>query len=244
MGVGLGVPPAPIRLPIRSVPLTPELPLWDGRDHILREDKELYRCAPSVVPLLRELGVLGLMLGLEGACLGEGVLIERRDGLTEGDRLRLSDGLEGLDRDGRLEPIDGLGRGVGLRDGMLRPGEMDRLPMDGMLRPGEMDRLPMDGRLRRVETEKPLRWVEEGGRLMGLRELEDRLRLESLPSAELRLLSDGAERTCGVLGRLGARADRIADRREAELLREDLAPSTEEATSKAAPTATAMILAR
>ncbi|GEM_PF-7073447 len=83
---------------------------------------------------------------------------------------------------------------------------------------------------------------------MELRELEDRLRLDSLPSDELRLglllLSDGEERTCGALGRLGARVDRIADRREAELLRDDLAPSTEEAASKAAPTTTAIILAQ
>jgi len=183
--------------------------------------------------LLRELGALGLMLGLEGACLGEGVLMEGRDGLTENDRLRSSDGLEGLDRDGRLEPIDGLGRGLGLRDGMLRPGEIDRLPMDGLLR--------------RVEIEKPPRWIDEGRRLMELRELEDRLRLESPPSDELRLglllLSDGEDRTCGVLGRLGAGVDLLADRREAKLLRDDLAPSTEEATSKAAPTTTAMILA-
>ena len=188
----------------------------------------MYRCDLSVVPLLRELGVLGLMLRLEGACLGEGVLIEGRDGLTENDLLRPSDGLEGLDGDGRLELIDGLGRGLGLRDGMLRPGEIDRLPMDGLLR--------------RVEIEKPLPWVGEGRRLMELRdrepnepELEDRLRLESPRSDELRLglllLSDGEDRTCGVLGRLGARVDLTADRREAKLLRVVLAPSTEDTTS-------------
>lgn len=200
----------------------------------------MYRCDLSVVLLLGELGALGLMLGLEGTCLGEGVLMEGREGLTENDRLRPSDGLEGLDRDGRLEPIDGLGRGLGLRDGMLRPGEIDRLPMDGLLR--------------RVEIEKPPRWIDDGLRLMELRELEpnepereDRPWLESPRIAELRLellfLSDGADRTCGVLGRLGAGVDLLADRREAKLLRDDLAPSTEEATSKAAPTTTAMILA-
>jgi len=116
----------------------------------------LYRCDLSVVPLLRELGALGLMLRLEGACLGEGALMEGREGLTENDRLRPSDGLEGLDGDGRLEPIDGLGRGLGLRDGMLRPGEIDRLRVVGLLR--------------RVEIEKPLRWVGAGRRLMELRD--------------------------------------------------------------------------
>lgn len=99
----------------------------------------MYRCDPSVVLLLGELGVLGLMLRLEGACMGEGVLMEGRDGLSENDRLRSSDGLEGLDRDGRLELIDGFG--LGLRDGRLGPGEIDRLRMDGPLR--------------RVEAEKP-----------------------------------------------------------------------------------------
>ena len=76
---------------------------------------------------------------------------------------------------------------------------------------------------------------------------EGPLRLESPRSDELPLglllLSDGEDRTCGVLGRLGAGVDPLADRREAKLLRDDLAPSTEEATSKAAPTTTAMILA-
>ncbi len=102
----------------------------------------MYRCDLSVGPLLRELGVLGLMLRLEGACLGEGVLTEGCEGRTEKDRLRPSDGLEGLDRDGRLEPIDGLGRGLGLRDGMLRPGEMGRLPTDGLLRRVRMEKPP------------------------------------------------------------------------------------------------------
>lgn len=89
----------------------------------------MYRCDLSVVPSLRELGVLGLMLGLEGACLGEGVLIEGRDGLTENDLLRPSDEREGTEGDGRLEPIDGLGLGLRLRDGMLGPGEIDRCPL-------------------------------------------------------------------------------------------------------------------
>ncbi len=86
-----------------------------------------------------------------------------------------------------------------------------------------------------MEMEKPPRRIDEG------------LRLENPPSAELRLglllLSDGEDRTCGVLGRLGTRADPLADRREARLLRDDLAPSTEDATSKAAPTTTATIAA-
>jgi hypothetical protein len=178
---------------------------------------------------------LRLSEGLEGLDKDDRLrLSEGPEGLDKDDWLRLSDGLEGLDKDGRLEPIDGLGRGLGLRDGMLGLGEIDRLPMDGLLR--------------RVEMEKPPRELDEGGRLMELREPEDRLRLESLPSAELRLelllLSDGEDRTCGALGRLGARADRIADRREAELLPDDAAPSTEEAASKAPPTTKAMILAR
>ncbi len=164
--------------------------------------------------------------------------------------------MEGCEGANRPALLDGLGRGLGLRDDMLGPGEIDlcvlpmRLRTELRLLDGDAGWVRIDGLLRRMEMEKPPRWIDEGLRLIERRELEpndpeleDRLRLESPRSDELRLGPllpiDGEDRTCGVLGRLGARADLLADRREARLLRDDLAPSTEEAPSKAAPTTTA-----